>query len=165
MFSLPARQRQDLLTTTTLLFVLLLITGLAGDLQAQGNGTASTGTGGNHMIQGKIFFPSGRRAEGTIVVKLTSLNSPEITALADSSGSFTFAGLSPGNYTVVINAGEQYEIAREAVTIDSDLNLSRIGITLNQGSRRYTVMVTLQPKPDKNNVANTIHYEQHPLSQ
>jgi tetratricopeptide (TPR) repeat protein len=103
------------------------------------------------MIQGKIFFPSGRRAEGTIQVKLTSLNSAEITALADSSGSFTFAGLSPGNYTVIINAGDQYEIAREGVTIDSDPNLSRQGIVLNSGTRRYTVMVTLQPKPDPKN--------------
>ena len=57
----------------------------------------------------------------------------------------------PGNYTVVVNAGDQYEIARERVTIDSDPNLSRQGIVLNSGSRRYTVMVTLQAKPDPKN--------------
>src|SRR6185436_11129343 len=101
----------------------------------QGNGRASTGTGGNHSIQGKIFFPSGRRADGTIQVKLQSLTSAEITALADSSGSFVFSGLSQGNYTIVINAGDQYELAREAVTIDGDLNLSRQGIQLRTGGR------------------------------
>src|SRR5262249_51701372 len=134
------------------LFALSMLTGSSNDIRAQGNGTASTGTGGSHMIQGKIFFPSGRRADGTIVVKLTSLTSPEITALADSSGSFTFADLTPGNYVIVVNAGDQYEIAREAITIDSDLNLSRVGVKLNSGSRRYTVMVTLQSKRDKNSV-------------
>jgi tetratricopeptide (TPR) repeat protein len=151
MLSLPARSRTHLSPIVVCLSSLLLIASVASDISAQGSGTASTGTGGNHMIQGKIFFPSGRRAEGTIVVKLSSLASPEITAIADSSGSFTFGGLSPGNYTVVVNAGDQYEIAREAITIDSDLNLSRVGIPLNPGSRRYTVMVTLQPKHDKNN--------------
>jgi tetratricopeptide (TPR) repeat protein len=103
------------------------------------------------VIQGKIFFPSGRRADGTIQVKLTSLNSAEISVIADTSGSFTFAGLSPGNYTVIVNAGDQYELAREGVTIDSDPNLSRQGIILNTGSRRYTVMVTLQAKPATKN--------------
>lgn len=151
MFSLPAHGRMRSSLAATLSPSLLLIALIALPISGQGNGRASTGTGGNHIIQGKIFFPSGRRADGTIQVKLTSLNSAEITAIADSSGSFTFAGLSPGNYTIVVNAGDQYEIAREGVTIDSDLNLSRSGITLNTGSRRYTVMVTLQAKPDPKN--------------
>src|SRR5216110_826862 len=152
MLSLPTRSRTRLSSIAICLSSLLLIVLVATDILAQGNGTASTGTGGNHIIQGKVFFPSGRRADGTIQIKLTSLNSPEITALADSSGSFAFSGLSPGNYTVVINAGDQYEIARESVTIDSDLNLGRVGVSLNPGTRRYTVMVTLQPKPAKNNL-------------
>lgn len=151
MFSLPAHGRRQSSLAATLLPALLLITLIALPIFGQGNGRASTGTGGNHMIQGKIFFPSGRRADGTIQVKLTSLNSAEITAIADSSGSFIFAGLSPGNYTIIIDAGAQYEIAHEGVTIDSDPNLSRQGIILNSGSRRYTVMVTLQPKPDPKN--------------
>ena len=151
MFSLPAHGPMRSSLTAALLPALLLIALIALPVFGQGNGRASTGTGGNHVIQGKIFFPSGRRADGTIQVKLTSLNSAEITAIADSSGSFTFAGLSPGNYTVVVNAGDQYEIAHEGVTIDSDPNLSRQGIVLNSGSRRYTVMVTLQSKPDPKN--------------
>jgi tetratricopeptide (TPR) repeat protein len=150
MLSLPAHGPTRSSLTAALLPALLLIALIAFPISGQGNGRASTGTGGNHMIQGKIFFPSGRRADGTIQVKLTSLNSAEITVIADTSGSFTFAGLSPGNYTVIVNAGDQYQIASEGVTIDSDPNLSRQGIVLNSGSRRYTVMVTLQAKPDKN---------------
>lgn len=151
MFSLPAHGPMRSSLNAALLPALILTALIALPIFGQGNGRASTGTGGNHVIQGKIFFPSGRRADGTIQVKLTSLNSAEITAIADSSGSFIFAGLSPGNYTVIVNAGDQYEIAREGVTIDSDPNLSRQGIVLNSGSRRYTVMMTLQSKPDPKN--------------
>ena len=151
MCSLPAHGPMRSSLTAALLPALILTALIALPTFGQGNGRASTGTGGNHMIQGKIFFPSGRRADGTIQVKLTSLNSAEISVIADTSGSFTFAGLSPGNYTVIVNAGDQYEIAREGVTIDSDPNLSRQGIILNTGSRRYTVMVTLQAKPATKN--------------
>jgi Flp pilus assembly protein TadD len=124
---------------------------------SQGSGRDTTGTGGNHIISGKIFFPSGRRAEGTIQVKLQTYGVGEISTLADSSGSFVFTSLSPGNYTVVINAGNDYEIAREGVTIDSDLNLSRSGIHMNAGSRRYTVMVTLQAKAANHAKASVVN--------
>jgi Flp pilus assembly protein TadD len=119
----------------------------------QGSGRESTGTGGNHVIQGKIFFPSGRRAEGAIQIKLQSNASGEISTIADSSGSFIFTSLAPGNYTVVVVAGADYEIAREGVTIDSDLNLARSGGPINSATRRYTVMVTLQLKNDSGNRA------------
>jgi tetratricopeptide (TPR) repeat protein len=127
--------------------LILLLLFLPAAVLAQGSGRDSTGTGGDHIIQGKIFYPSGRRAEGTIQIKLQSYASGEISTLADSSGSFTFTSLSPGNYTVLVNAGDDYEIAREGVTIDPDVNVSRMGTPVNTGTRRYTVMVTLQPKP------------------
>src|SRR2546421_5654324 len=146
MFSFPARPLLRLNTNPKFL-ILLIVLCLPAAALAQGSGRDSTGTGGNHVITGKIFFPSGRRAEGNIQIKLQSFGEGEISTIADSSGSFTFTSLAPGNYTVVINAGDEYEIVREGVTIDSDLNLSRSGVTLNPGSRRYTVMVTLQVKP------------------
>lgn len=113
---------------------------------AQGNGRSSVGTGGNHVIQGYVFFPSGRRAEGVIHVKLESFNYGELSLVADSSGGFIFSALAPGNYTVVVTAGDDYEIAREGVFVDSDVNLSRSGIPTMKTSRRSTVMITLQLK-------------------
>lgn len=113
---------------------------------AQGSGRSSQGTNGNHVITGYVFFPSGRRAEGNIQVKLQSLNSGELSVIADSSGAFTFTSLAPGNYTVVVIAGEDYEIGREAVFIDTDLDLSRMNVPVIKTSRRYTVMITLQLK-------------------
>ncbi len=137
------RGRAGVYSLLTIFAVLLLPVAVL----AQGNGRASTGTGGIHTIQGYIFFPSGRRAEGPIVVKLQTYNSGEITVLPDSSGAFTFTQLAPGNYTVVVNAGDDYEIGRESVYFDSDVNLSRVGGRVPQSPQRATVMIHLQPKP------------------
>jgi len=128
------------------LLILLGMLLLSPSAYAQGSGKSSTGTGGSHVIQGYIFFPSGRKADNTIVVKLESLQYAELQVIPDSSGAFTFSALAPGSYTVVINAGNDYEVSREGVYIDSDLNLSRMGVRLPATSRRYTVMVHLRPK-------------------
>jgi tetratricopeptide (TPR) repeat protein len=122
---------------------------------AQGSGRDTTGTGGSSIITGKIFFPSGRRADGTIQVKLTSYTSADISVLADSSGSFTFTSIAPGNYTVEVNAGKAYEIARERVTVDQPLQPPRargddIAMVPISTARRYTVMINLQPKASEN---------------
>lgn len=137
------RGRAGVYFSLTLFGVLLLpVAGLA-----QGNGRASTGTGGIHSIQGYIFFPSGRKADGTIVVKLQSYSAGEITVIPDSSGSFQFTQLAPGNYTVVVQAGEDYEVARENVYFDSDVNVTRsAGGRVPQSPQRQTVMVHLQLK-------------------
>ncbi len=151
MFSLPARRSEYQLAKMEArilaIIVLLLVPAV---VLGQGSGRDSTGTGGSHVIQGKIFFPSGRRAEGTIQIKLQSNVSGEISTIADSNGSFTFTSLAPGNYTVVVIAGDDYEIAREGVTIDADLNMGRSGVSINPVSRPYTVMITLQPKASTN---------------
>jgi tetratricopeptide (TPR) repeat protein len=128
-----------------LLAFLIIIVWPAAAL-AQGSGRSTQGTNGSHVITGYVFFPSGRRAEGNIQVKLQSLHTGELSVIADSSGSFTFTSLSPGNYTIVVIAGEEYEIGREAVFIDTDLDLSRMNVPVIKTSRRYTVMVTLQLK-------------------
>ena len=92
MFSLPARRAKNrvaLKKTFPLLSILLLLIPVAVRAQG-GSGVASTGTGGSHIIKGYVFFPSGRKADGTIEVKLQCLNSGEIMVMADTSGSFTF---------------------------------------------------------------------------
>jgi tetratricopeptide (TPR) repeat protein len=144
MLFLPARHtgnRHELKNTRPLLIILLLLI----PVFVRGQGVASTGTGGSHIIKGYVFFPSGRKADGSIQVKLQNSNSGEITVMADTNGSFTFQSLAAGNYTVVVNAGENYEIARESVVIESDLN-PRSGGSINGTSRRYSIMITLQPK-------------------
>jgi len=119
---------------------------LSTSVNAQGSGRSSTGTGGIHVIQGYIFFPSGRKADGTIIVKLTSLQYAELQVIPDSSGAFTFSQLAPGSYTVIINAGNEYELYSDSVFIDSDLNMSRMGVRLPPNPQRHTVMAHLQLK-------------------
>ena len=133
-------------STNRSLFIILGLLLLPVVVHAQGSGKQVNGTGGSHVIQGYIFFPSGRRAEGTIIVKLTSLQYSELQVIPDSSGAFTFSNLAPGSYEVAVNAGDNYEIAREAVNIEGDLNLGRTGVRLPTTTRRYTVMVHLNEK-------------------
>src|SRR5262245_43322089 len=128
------------------LVTVVLTFAFANAMFGQGSGRETTGTGGTHIIQGRVFFTSGRRAEGAIQVKLQSMRSGELSTFADSNGSFTFTSLAPGNYTVVVNAGNDFETAYENVTIDSDVSVSRAGIPSNPGARRYSVIITLQPK-------------------
>jgi Tfp pilus assembly protein PilF len=136
------------ISTHRFLFIVLGLLLLPVTANAQGGSKTTIGNGGVHVIQGYVFFPSGRRAEGTqtIVVKLHSFQFGELQAVPDTSGAFSFTSLSPGNYTVIINAGDEYEISREGIYIDTDLNLSRSGVRLPTTTRRYTVMVHLQPK-------------------
>jgi Tfp pilus assembly protein PilF len=111
-----------------------------------GGGVDQTGTGGRHTIQGRIYFPSGRRSDARVKVKLENFNSGELLVLSDPNGSFVFRGLEPGSYTVVVDAGEDYDIAREVVYVDTDGSNARRGITLPPVTRLYTVQISLRPK-------------------
>ncbi len=113
---------------------------------AQSGGADPSGTGGRHTIQGRIYFPSGRRTDARFKIRLENFNAGALTVLSDSNGSFVFKGLDPGTYTVVVDAGESYEAAREPVYIDTDGSSSRRGVTLPPISRLYTVEINLRPK-------------------
>jgi Flp pilus assembly protein TadD len=76
------------------------------------------GTGGIHTIQGRIYLPNGKSADSSIQVKLESTNIGSIMVHADINGGFAFRSLAPGNYSVVIDAGPNFEIASEYVTIE-----------------------------------------------
>ena len=110
---------------------------------------ASTATGSNHVIRIMCSIPL-VMTEGSVQIKLQSYAAGEISVMADAGGSFTFPALAPGSYIVVVNAGEGYETASESVFIDNDVNLSRSGMPSPGASRRYTVMIHLQPKQGAN---------------
>ena len=118
------RGRAEVYFLLIIVCVLLLPVAVSG----QGNGRASTGTGGIHTIRGYVFFPSGRRAEGTIVVRLQPINGGEITVIPDSSGSFVFNSLSPGRYTVVVNAGEATGLVGEGDPATQAQRLVALGV-------------------------------------
>lgn len=128
-------------------FVLLLLIAPSCPALAQGGGGVDmTGTGGRHSIVGRIYFPSGTRADSRLKVKLESTRYSELSVLADSNGSFAFRSLLPGSYTVVVEGGELYETVRETIYITGEASRPRSGIQMPTTSRAYQVQVHLQPK-------------------
>ena len=112
---------------------------------AQGGGGAETiGTNGRHTIQGRIYYPSGRSADSRPRVRLENMNAGDLTLLADTKGEFSFGGLSPGSYTVVVEGTSEFETFRETVFIDSEARTRRMSMPTIP--RVYTVTIHLQPK-------------------
>jgi Tfp pilus assembly protein PilF len=110
------------------------------------SGNEETGTGGRHTIQGRIVFPSGRRADVRLKVRLQSSQSGELSVYTDSNGSFSFRSLEAGSYTVIIEGGDDFENLRESVYIEPDINSMVRGVTGPSVSRPYTLQLYLQPK-------------------
>ena len=78
-------------------------------------------SGGIHSIRGKIYLPNGRALETTIKIELQSNAHPTKTVYTDSAGSFAFLALEAGSYTVVVDAGDAFEVARESFLIDKEV--------------------------------------------
>jgi Tfp pilus assembly protein PilF len=111
--------------------------------QAPGSSRGLSSGDGNNMIQGRIHFPSGQTATGrTIKVNLESVSAFGVmSAAADQDGVFRFTSLQAGDYTVVVDAGAEFEKAREAVTIYRE----------GGGGKIVQVNIQLQPKIDSSN--------------
>jgi tetratricopeptide (TPR) repeat protein len=99
----------------------LLIASCAASARAQVGGIDSDpgdpGTGGKNSIQGRIFVRGGGRLDRRAKVMLRSMNNGDQFLFADDSGSFTFRRLRGGSYTVIVDAGEEFEKASETVDI------------------------------------------------
>ena len=128
------------------LFALMLAALCAQAARAQ-IGVDDTGTGGKHTIQGRIVFPSGRRADTRLKVRLQTQSSGELSVYTDSNGYFGFRSLVSGSYTVVIEGGNDFETVRESVYIETDINRLIRGMPSTPPTTRpYTLQVYLQPK-------------------
>ena len=110
------------------------------------SGEDPTGTGGRHSIQGRLVFPSGRRADVRLKVRLQSQNSGDLTVYTDLNGAFSFRSLQAGTYTVTIDGGKDFENFTESIYIEPDIQSMMRGVNAPPVSRPYTVQVYLQPK-------------------
>jgi tetratricopeptide (TPR) repeat protein len=115
---------------------------------AQGNGVAPSGNGGNHALEGQVYLPSGRRSDVPLRVKLQSDGAGgELSVTTSAFGTFSFLGLAPGNYTVVIEGSDEFERASERVFIDKETGQSAGASTAASGTgQRHTVIVHLRGK-------------------
>ena len=84
--------------------------------QTDSLGASDTGMGGRHIIEGRIFLPSGRRVEKRMRVRLSSTKG-ESYAMSDDNGAFTFRRVDAGTYRVTVEASQEFEAASEGVEI------------------------------------------------
>jgi len=130
-----------------LLLLSALLLASAAPAAAQVGGTDSSGTGGNHIIQGRLIGPSGRRSELRLKVTLESSGSGNLYVFSDANGTFRFTSLRPGSYTVVVEGGPDFETARETVLIEASTLRTRRGEMIGTPfSRPITLQVYLRPK-------------------
>ena len=149
----PARIPLSTISNRYCLYSLLLILLScfpSSSAYAQG-GIETTGTGGQNKVQGRIYFPSGRRSDtSSVKVSLESTSSERLFVIADLNGSFSFQGLAPGNYYLTVDAGKDYEPARETVIIEQlsvrSRNISSGDMGRINAPRTFNVMVALRLK-------------------
>ncbi len=121
------------------IWLLLVVIGTTCFAQTRVN---SSGTGGLNTIQGQIFTANGRLIDSPITVRLLSISYGELSLITDQSGGFAFKNLSAGTYEIRVDAGEDFEIDREYITIDPDLRLPA-GIPQAPNPKTFTVPVYL----------------------
>ncbi len=110
-YSLPVALRLGLLIAICSSTAFAQIGGIDSD-------PGEPGTGGVNTIQGNIFVPGGRRLGLRAQVKLRPVTGgAEQYQLSDDSGAFSFRRLTGGSYTLIIDAGKDYEVTVESVDI------------------------------------------------
>ncbi|MBI3650365.1 MAG: tetratricopeptide repeat protein [Acidobacteria bacterium] len=101
--------------------LMVFATLVAGVAQAQIGGIDSDpgdpGSGGKNTIKGNVYYPGGRRLDIRAKVKLRSLFGGEQFTLTDDNGAFSFRRQQSGTYTLIVDAGREYELATENVDI------------------------------------------------
>ena len=143
--SLSMRCRAFFLSGSATLFILLF--SVSGSYGQRTSGVNTSGTEGNEEIQGRIFFPPGYKSSSRPVIKLQSLSSPELTGVADRDGNFRFTSLRPDQYTIVVDAGDEYERATDTVSIGNSGPVPAQGNPFGLAiPLAYQVQIYLKPK-------------------
>jgi Tfp pilus assembly protein PilF len=124
------------------LFCLTLIAALLASASARAQGIGANrgdpgAAGATQVIQGHVISPTGKMPDTRVRVTLSSTNGGTRQTTADDDGNFTFSGIEGGPYDLVIDAGKEFETARESVYVEA-------------GHPVYNVPVYLRLKPEAN---------------
>ena len=138
-----------------LVALFLLPLAAAAPAAGQVGGTDSSGTGGEHTIQGRLVGPSGRRSDLRLKVRLESSGFGDLYVFSDANGTFRFTALRPGSYTVVVEGGEEFETARENVLLEASTLRTNRGVVGTPFNRPITVQVYLRPKGQGSNSSSS----------
>lgn len=120
----------------------VLSVALVTSAQGVGSSRGLANGDGNNTIQGRVYFPSGDQPKPVKLHLESSDSSGGATTVTDSDGVFRFNSLRPGNYSVVVDGGNEYESTREPAPIDPITN-----------SRIVQVNIQLRPKASAANPA------------
>ncbi len=128
------------------MLALSLVLAVASISHAQGGVGSTRGlpesAGGIHRIQGTVYLPSGRRAPEGIMVKLDGNVNGTKRASTDGDGGFSFNSLPAAEYSLIVDAGAEYEPVRQSVVIYGTTGGVGIGV---QG-QTMMLDIHLQPK-------------------
>ena len=86
--------------------------------------------GGTRSIQGHVISPTGRLPESRIRVTVSSSNGGTQTVAAGEDGVFLINNLETGPYDLTIDAGKEFETARESVYIGGAQQMVNVPIYL-----------------------------------
>jgi len=134
---LNARQTSFISSLTLLAGVILVTVFLASSCPAQMGGIDSDpsapGTGGRNVIEGRIYYPSGRNVDRRLKVHLEGIRGGDFFTMADDTGAFSFRRIGAGSYVLTIDVGKDFEPVSEHVDVTDGAAArgSMIGRTYN----------------------------------
>jgi Tfp pilus assembly protein PilF len=118
-FRYLGRGRLDLRALVLRATIIILLQALPALGQTGGvdSDPGDPGTGGKNSIAGRILIRGGASLGRRAKVRLRSTSSGDRIMMSDDNGSFTFRRLRGGSYTLVVDAGEEFETVSETVDI------------------------------------------------
>jgi Tfp pilus assembly protein PilF len=97
--------------------IFMILVFLTTTMLAQKTAEIDSGMYGNEQIVGKVFLPPGDTSGTSAVIKLRGTSSPEVKGITDHEGNFRFTHLRTDTYTVIVDAGDAYEMVTEIVSV------------------------------------------------
>lgn len=116
-----------------MLFPMLFATLAAAQMGGIDPDPSSPGNGGRNVIEGRIYYPSGRNVDKRFKVHLVGIRGGDFFTMADDTGAFSFRRIGAGSYVVTIDVGSDYEPINEHVDVIDGASArgSSVGRTFN----------------------------------
>ncbi|HEY0004351.1 MAG TPA: tetratricopeptide repeat protein [Pyrinomonadaceae bacterium] len=124
-----------------LALILIFAPLLFAHAQGVGSSRGLPSSSGQHIIRGRIVTPSGKPLSTPIKVRLDSNIIGTRTVPTEDDGTFAFNSLPAGNYTIMVDAGQEYEPVMEQLTITGTSAFGGYAAAQN-----INVPITLRPK-------------------
>lgn len=138
--------------TSQLLCGVLLIAVFNSPLHAQ-EGVDDRGVRrGFNVIEGRIFYPSGRPLDKRLKITLQSINVTDGFSFSNDHGEFIFRKLTDGTYRITIDAGKEYETHNETVNI-----IDKPRRRGDETETTWPVTIFLKPKANSIGVNATVN--------